>query len=313
MVRSFFKLIRWPNLIIILMSLSFLLWFIIRPGLGPLAGGAGLTLKTFILLALAVVFTAIGGYIINDIKDVAPDKINKPGKNSIGVAFTVNQAYILYGIFAVTGVILGTVVSVMLHKFNFSLIFLLTAGLLWFYATTYKGQPLTGNLVVAFLSALSFGLVFLYELFALQLGKITFSVDPRALNVVFTLVLIYMAFAFLVSLLREVVKDVEDLEGDEKTGCRTFAVVYGVRNSRILALAVATVGLLAAFAFQWYFYLNGYFLLVFYFALIDILFAAVIIKLLQATEKLHFSKLSVFIKLLMLAGILSMILFYFEL
>jgi 4-hydroxybenzoate polyprenyltransferase len=312
MIKSFFKLVRWPNLIIILMSMAFLLWFIIRPGLGLRFGNEGLTLTEFILLAIAVIFTAIGGYIINDIKDMAADRINKPGKNSIGATFTVNRAYLLYGFFAVAGVISGTVVSVMLHKMDFSLIFLLTAGLLWFYATAYKGQPLTGNLVVAFLSALSFGLVFLYELFALQQGNVSLTIDPVGLHVVYTVVLIYMAFAFLVSMLREVVKDIEDVEGDEKTGCRTFAVAYGIQNSKILALAVGAVGLLTAFGFQWFFFQKGYFLLVFYFILIDILFAVVIIKIRRAKERMHFSKLSVFIKLLMLAGILSMILFYFE-
>ncbi|MBE0651172.1 MAG: geranylgeranylglycerol-phosphate geranylgeranyltransferase [Bacteroidales bacterium] len=312
MVKSFFKLIRWPNLIIILMSMSFLLWLVIRPGLGPVVKNNGLTLPEFILLAISIVFTAIGGYIINDIKDISADKINKPGKNSIGIVFTVNQAYALYAFFAVTGVASGTAVSIMLHKIDFSLIFLLTAGLLWFYATAYKCQPVTGNLVVAFLSALSFGLVFLYELFALQMEDIHMKIDPVALQIVYSVVLIYMIFAFLVSLLREVIKDIEDEEGDEKTGCGTFAVVYGNHKAKILALVVGIIGLLASFGFQWLFFQKEFFILFFYFILIDILFALVIIKIIQAKEKLHFTKLSVFVKLLMLAGILSMVLFYFE-
>ncbi len=311
MVKSFFKLIRWPNLIIILMSMVFLLWFIIRPGLG-MVEHTGLSLLEFILLALSILFTAISGYIINDIKDIPADRINKPGKNSIGTVFTKKQAYGMYLFFVLAGVVCGTVISIMLHKFNFSLIFVLTAGLLWFYATAYQCQPLTGNLVIAFLSALSFGLVFLYELFALQLGNAHLKINPNALHLVYTIVLIYMIFAFLVSLLREIIKDIEDAEGDQRTGCHTFAVVYGNQKSKIVASIVSFVGLLAAFWFQWFFFQKGFFLLVIYFSLIDILFALIIIKILKAKEKSHFSGLSVFIKLLMLAGILSMVLFYFE-
>jgi len=311
MVKYFFKLIRWPNLIIILMSMVFLLWFIIRPGLGLIENN-GLSLTEFILLAVSILFTAIGGYIINDIKDVTVDRINKPGKNSIGTTFTKAQAYGMYGFFALAGVVCGTVVSIMLHKIDFSFIFLLTAGLLWFYATAYQCQPVTGNLVVAFLSALSFGLVFLYELFALQIGKAHLKIDLNALHLVYTVVLIYIIFAFLVSLLREIIKDIEDAEGDERTGCHTFAVVYGNQKAKIAALIVGFAGLLAAFWFQWFFFQKGFFLLVFYFSLIDILYGWVIIKILRANEKSDFSRLSIFIKLLMLAGILSMILFYFE-
>lgn len=312
MVKSFFKLIRWPNLIIILMSMGFMLWLIIRPGLRPVVGNGGLSLQEFILLALSVLFTAVGGYIINDIKDVESDKINKPGKNSIGVAFTMNQAYGLYGVFTAAGIICGTVVSAMLHKIDFSLIFLLTAGLLWFYANVYQCQPLTGNLVVAFLSAITIGLVLLYELFALQMGTPHLKIDQQALHMVYTIVFIYMIFAFLVSLLREIIKDIEDVEGDEKTGCRTFAVVYGSQNAKIAAVVVSFVGLLAAFWFQWFFFRKGFLLLVFYFCIIDILFGWVIVKILKANTKSSFGGLSLWIKLLMLAGILSMILFYFE-
>jgi 4-hydroxybenzoate polyprenyltransferase len=312
MIKSFFRLIRWPNLIIILASMIFMLWFIIKPGLGLTTGAQGLTILEFVLLVLAVVFTAVGGYIINDIKDVKSDMINKPGRNEVGLAFTAKQAYGIYLVFAIAGVVFGTVVSILLHKIGFSLIFLLTAGLLWFYANAYQCQPLTGNLVVAFLSALSFALVFLYELFAFQLAKAPVIVKPDALHLILTIVLIYMSFAFLVSLIREVLKDIEDVKGDEQTGCHTYAVVYGTQNAKIVALVVEFIGLLAAFWFQWYFYGKGFYLLVIYFSLIDILFGWIIVKTLQAKEKSHFYTLSVLTKVLMLAGILSMVLFYFE-
>jgi len=312
MIKSFFRLIRWPNLIIILASMIFMLWFIIKPGLGLTSGNQGLTIAEFILLALAVIFTAVGGYIINDIKDVKSDMINKPGRNEVGLAFTPKQAYRIYLVFAIAGIVFGTWVSVLLHKTGFSLIFLLTAGLLWFYANAYECQPLTGNLVVAFLSALSFALVFLYELFAFQLLQAPVLIKPHVLHLVLNIVLIYMSFAFLVSLIREILKDMEDVKGDEQTGCHTYPVVYGIHKAKIVALVVEFTGLITAFWFQGYFYGKGFFLLVLYFSLIDLLFGWVIVKTLLAKEKSHFTTLSILTKVLMLAGILSMVLFYFE-
>jgi len=118
------------------------------------------------------------------------------------------------------------------------------------------------------------------------------------------LVLIYMGFAFLVSLLREVVKDIEDMEGDRKTGCLTLPVTYGAKKAKNVAVIINVLGLPASFAIQLFFYRNGFNVLFLFFFLVDLLFAFV--------QKSHFSALSLWIKLLMVTGILSMGLFYFE-
>jgi len=124
--------------------------------------------------------------------------------------------------------------------------------------------------------------------------------------------LIYMGFAFLVSLFREVVKDIEDFAGDDRFGCRTFAVVYGIDKARFLALIVAIIGLIASAWFQYYFYTASFTLLFVYFFLVNALFIWSIYLLLKVNQKEDYSRLSVVIKTLMLLGILSMALFYFE-
>ncbi len=202
-MRTFFKMIRWPNLVMIVLSMTLLLFLLIKPGLG-LTGLIGMSLWEFVLLTVAVLLTAMGGYVINDLKDMQTDALNKPGKNTFETTFTGKQGWIFYWIFTISGILAGSLLSFLLGKGSYSLIFILTAGLLWFYATRYQCQPLVGNIVVAFLSALSFGLVWLYELMALQMYAV--QVDRSALLMVNILVLIYMGFAFLVSLLREVVK-----------------------------------------------------------------------------------------------------------
>ncbi len=308
-MRTFFKLIRWPNLLMVILSMAFLLFLLIKPEL-RLAGNAGMTFAEFLLLVFAVLLTAMGGYVINDLNDLKTDVVNKPGKNSFEKIFTRDQGWILYWVFTVGGILAGSLLSFLLSKSSYALIFIFTAGLLWFYAIRYQCQPLVGNLVVAFLSALSFGLVWLYELMALQVQAI--SVDHSRLLLVNRLVLIFMGFAFLVSLLREVVKDMEDVEGDRQTGCLTLPVTYGIRKAKNTAIAVNLSGLIASFAIQWFFYENGFNVLFLFFFLVDLLFALVLLKLVTANRKAHFSALSLWIKLLMVAGILSMGLFYFE-
>jgi len=308
-MHTFFKLIRWPNLVMIVLSMMLLLFLLIKPELG-LAGNAGMTLAESSLLVFAVLLTAMGGYVINDLKDLKTDALNKPGKNAFEITFTGKQGWIFYWIFTVGGILAGSLLSFLLGKGSYSLIFILTAGLLWFYTTRYECQPLVGNLVVAFLSALSFGLVWLYELMALQIQAM--AVDHSRLLLVNSLVLIYMGFAFLASLLREVVKDMEDVEGDQQTGCLTLPVTYGIRKAKNVAIAVNLSGLIASFAIQWFFYANDFVVLFLFFFLVDLLFSFVLLKLVTADRKEHFRLLSLWIKLLMVAGVLSMGLFYFE-
>ncbi len=309
-MRAFFKMIRWPNLVMVILSMSFLLFLLVRPGLGLAASALGLGLAGFLLLVVAVLLTAMGGYVINDLKDLQTDAVNKPGENPFETTFTGKQGRVFYLVFTVGSILAGGLLSFMLGKGSYSLIFVLTAGLLWFYATRYQCQVLMGNLVVAFLSALSFGLVWLYELMALQMHAI--QVDRSVLLMVNILVLIYMGFAFLVSLLREVVKDIEDVEGDRQTGCLTLPVTYGAKKAKNVAVIINVLGLLASFAIQWFFYKNGFNLLFLFFFLVDLLFAFVLMKLVNAKQRIHFNALSLWIKLLMVAGILSMGLFYFE-
>lgn len=284
---------------------------VIRHTLGPDAVNAGLSVFEFILLVFAAVFLAAGGYIINDIVDGAADQVNKPGQNTIGTVFSMRQAYLYYWIFTIAGVVAGTVLSLMVHQVTFSVIFFLTAALLYSYARNYQCRPLSGNLIVALLSALSFGLVFVFELMELNNHHTSIQLSQQAFQLVFKATLVYMSFAFLVSLLREVVKDIEDVEGDRNTGCRTFAVTTGKNKARILALIVALLGLAASFVIQRVFYSRMLWFLFYYFFLVDILFGFIIFKLLKAREKSHFSSLSLWIKVLMLTGVLSMALFFF--
>ena len=309
---AFLKLIRWPNLLLIVISMKLLLFFVISPVLGLPWLAGGMNVLEFSLLVGATLFIAIGGYLINDFFDMNVDSVNKAGGNLVGGKFSVLFTQTFYWIFTITGVLMGVLLSYLLNQINYALVFLFVAGLLWFYSEKYQCQPLVGNVVVAILSALSFGLVWLFEFFALSNHAQLFTEVQANFRLVNRLVLIYMGFAFLVSLLREVVKDIEDFAGDDRFGCRTFPVVYGKTKARRLALIIAIAGLLAAFWFQYYFFTASFNIVFVYFFIVDALFVANIFLLLKAKEKSDYSKLSILIKLLMLAGVLSMALFYFE-
>ena len=311
-MTSYLKLIRWPNLIIIVLSMSLILFFVIAPGLGIVPLSAGLSSFEFTLLLASTILIAIGGYIINDVFDINTDSINKQGNIIIGNTITIEFANKLYWITTIVGVLLGVLLSYLVNQINFGLIFLFSAGLLWFYSQKYQCQPIIGNIVIAFLSALSFGLVWLFEFYALSNNAESFVDAQTNFPLVNRLTLIYMGFAFVVTLLREVVKDIEDYKGDNRFGCTTFTVKYGVSASKILALIVAYFSLLASLYIQYYFYKAEYYLLTSAFFIINIMFVVIIVFLHKALLVNSYSKLSVLIKILMLVGILSMILFYFE-
>ena len=309
MIKAFFQLIRWPNLFLLVLSMYLMYVPIVQHLMGIRSATAGLDTIGFLLLVTATLLLAAGGYIINDMEDVEADNVNKPGKNNIGTMFTVQQAQVLYTLTTLGGVAAGALVSFRVDRPEFVLIFLFTAGLMWSYAKGYQYRPLLGNLLVAFPSASSFGLVFLFQVLALQ--NQTVDVGLQAYRLTLHVTLVYISFAFLVSLLREVVKDMEDIEGDRLVGSRTFVIVYGLQKAKNLSLTVAFVGLIASFLMQWVFLSQSLLLLFYYFFLVDFLFGYIIYKLMQAKEKKDYAALSRWIKLLMLTGVLSMALFYF--
>lgn len=309
---SFLKLIRWPNLLLIVISMVFLLLFVISPLLGTGWFVTGLNELEFTLLVLATIFISIGGYLINDFFDMDADRINKPGKNTVGGKWSVSTVQLLYWIFTIAGIVTGATLSWMAGRLNYSLVFVFSAGLLWFYSERYQCIPVVGNAVIGFLSALSFGLVWLFYFFTLSRDADAFTSTQAGFSLVNHFVLIYMGFAFVTGFLREVVKDIEDKEGDERFGCNTFAVAFGQTKGKILAIAIAVIGLTATILTQIYFYSADFNLLLGYFVLIDLAFLITIILLLKAKTKPDFKKVSAFTKLLMFIGILSMLLVYFE-
>lgn len=312
-IKDLFSLVRWPNLIIILITMLLMLFCLINPALGLAPFEAGLSWIELMLLMASVLAITKGGYIINDLVDINTDSVNKPGKNLVGNRISESTAQVLYWITTLSGIAASVLFSYLLHKISYSLIFLFSAGLLWFYSQKYKCQPLVGNMVVAVLSSLSFGLVWLFTFFALSNQGIEFAQVQSSFLLTNKLVLIYVGFAFLITLLRELIKDLEDYTGDNRFGCRTLPVVYGKGVAKVIALFTAYLSLAGLVWVDFYYFQMHYYGVAGWFILIIVLLVLIIVRLHRATEKPDFASLSRLSKRLMLLGIVSLIFFYFEL
>jgi 4-hydroxybenzoate polyprenyltransferase len=269
----------------------------------------------FLLIVLSTVLIAAGGYVINDFFDKDIDAANGIGKVHDFSGWTMKT---LYFVFSIIGIAIGLYLTYALKLRQFALTYLLTAALLYFYSASYKRLPLVGNFVVAFLTAVA---VFLpafadYELqYAFRDIKLpVINNKMYNLRLIIAIAAAYAFFAFLISLVREIIKDMEDIEGDREFGCNTLPIVAGINNAKLIAigLLLLIVGLILFLQIKqaWWESLPvfGYTIL---FVQVPLLILSV--KLFLSDEKKHFKVASMIAKVVMVGGILSLPVFkYFS-
>jgi 4-hydroxybenzoate polyprenyltransferase len=295
---AYLRLVRLPNLLM----LALMLWVFKYGFLDGNHAPQALNGWQYALLVFATVFIAAAGYVINDIFDQETDSVNRPKRRIVGVSVAENKAYRLYIALNVAGVALGFVVANIVGKPVFSALFIMISITLYMYASGLKQNLLTGNVIVAALLALSVLTVGIFDLYPI------ITPDNRAeLGLMFKILLDYAAFAFLINLLREIVKDAEDIEGDDEAGMHTLAVVLGrSRTARLLFwssfLPVALLG--------WY--INHYFIAFGLFLVAGYALALVLapllyftVKISRARSKKDFRHLSGVLKAVIFLGILS--------
>ena len=307
---AFFRLIRWPNLFFIGLTQSLFYYCILLPGLydghgleysvtGPFTPGR------FWLLSLSSVLIAAAGYIINDYFDLNIDRVNKPDRLVVDKVIKRRWAILWHWILSGLGVLLGFYVSWKIGNLLVGLANLGCVILLWFYSTTFKRKLLIGNVIISLLTA--------WVILVLYVCEFKFAVfhDPnfhQRLSRVFKFAVLYGGFAFIISLIREVVKDIEDMEGDTRYGCRTMPIVWGVNTAKVFAATWIVVLTGSLIVIQFYVLQYGWWLIVPYCILLLILpLTWVLRKLYQAVTPAVYHSLSSLIKAIMLVGILSMI------
>lgn len=307
----YLKIIRPLNLLIIALTQLFLRYFIVSSYFGLSGIQPVFSIIHFILLVLATVFIAAGGYVINDYFDQKADHINKPEKQIAGSFIPEKKLIRYYLMLTVSGLVLGLYLSFEVDYLILGLIFLAVSAMLWSYSARYQKTVLIGNLMIAVMSALVILIEWVFEFFALKAEPILFVDVVNQLNTIHIIVLAYAGFAFFVTLIREIIKDIEDLKGDEQQQFKTLAIVAGIPGAKRLALSLHLMSILLLAICQYYLYTQNLQFVFWYVTIaVQLLFLFVIYYLITAQSKKQFHFLSQAYKIIMVAGILSMQIFF---
>lgn len=270
--------------------------------------GIDVSLNTFnfLLLVVATLCIAAAGNIINDIYDVEIDKINKPEKVLIGKKISEQTANQLFIVLNVIGVAIGFYLANSIGKPAFAALFIVFSALLYLYASYLKGMFLIGNLLVSALVAMSLIIVALFDL----LPAVTLE-NQVSQSAVFKIVLYYSLFAFSINFIREIVKDLQDINGDKKGGMNTLPIAIGRKRATSI---VFILGVLMVLGVIFYMYVHLYnqqtLMLYFLFAIVAPLLYFCI-KAWDAETLKQYAFLSKLLKIIMFLGICSIPLFSF--
>lgn len=319
---NFLRLIRFPNLVIVALTQYLLQYYILLPELKKVNLMPLLPNFEFFLLVFSTILIAAGGYIINDIEDVEIDKLNKPEKKQIvGRIYPLSISWKMYIFSIVLGFTISIYLALFIHNIVQILIYPAAVGLLYAYSKWWKRQPLIGNLVVAFFCAFVAWIVFYAEKINFISEKLHYVVARNELSfrgyeanffsegtqqegsdfLKFTFVG-YAAFAFISTFFREIIKDIEDVQGDKAGNCRTLPVVIGVESSKKWAFLVGLIFLSLVVIFS--FILRGEWIKTLTLNLtisLPIIYA--LFLLVKSHKKEDFSFLSKLAKLIMLSGL----------
>lgn len=272
--QSLLKLTRFWNLLIIGLAQYFTAGFLIS------SWGEVILNFRFFLLCTSTILIAAGGYIINDYYDVKIDFINKPDRVVVGKGITRRFAILFHVVLSTLGILIGLFLSKKVAAFNVASVFLL-----WLYSNSLKRLPFVGNFTVALLTGLS---IYMVDLF-FKVGN--------------PLVIIYALFSFFMTLVREIIKDMEDLRGDNTFGCKTLPIIWGIRKTKLFIYCVLVLFSVAVLLLN-YFYVGMpvyYFLITLFIPLLLLL-----TRLIRADTTKDYAWLSGFCKWIMLLGILTM-------
>ena len=299
-MHPIFNLIRWKNLIIIALAQLLIKYALLE----PFGVQTHLDFLGILLLILATICIAAAGNIINDINDIETDFVNKPNKIIIGKSVSEKTAYTLFITLNLVGVGIGFYLSHLINKAPFFSIFVIISILLYIYATYLKRTLLIGNIVISILVALSILIVGVFELLP--------AITPQNKQIQFTffkVIIDYAMFAFIINFLREIAKDIEDIDGDYKAGMNTLPIALGrERAKNILTLLNFIPLVIIIFYIVSTLYKQpiavGYFLM---FVIAPLLYTT--IKTFNAETKKDFNNLSNMYKLVMLFGTLSLLLY----
>jgi 4-hydroxybenzoate polyprenyltransferase len=310
--KAFIQLVRWPNLVFIAVTQLIFLYCIER----PIFIEAGIQTNVrgiyFLCLVVASVCIAAAGNIINDYFDLNIDQVNKPNKVVVDRIISRRWVIVWHLMLSIVGIALGFIIDIYTNVRFLGIANLITVLLLFFYSISLKKKFLVGNVVISLLTAWVIMVITYCETnHLLDVFRTDSSLQADKLS---RFTFLYAGFAFIISLIREVIKDMEDIEGDRRFGCKTMPIVLGLNATKVFVLVWLTVLIVAliivqfyVLQFGWWFWVSALYCFLF------VVFPLVKIfnQLIKAQTATDFHKISSIVKVVMLMGILSMLFFYF--
>lgn len=297
---KYLRLIRYQNLLLLaFMQLIFRYGFLKLQNIS-----LALNHFQYALLVLSTVLIAAAGYVINDILDQETDYDNRPDKIIVGRLISEKTAYNMYFVLNILGVGIGYYLANVIQKPSFAGVFIIISATLYMYATNLKQMLLIGNILVALLLSLSVLIIGLFDLL-----PATYDGNRQIMGDIFAILIHYSIFAFILNLIREIVKDMEDVDGDYNQGMSTLPIAVGISKT---SKVVFVLGLIATLVLL--FYINSN-LMSFglYYAVVYALFFVVapliffVVKIWSAKTKEEFHLLSRVLKWVIFFGILSVL------
>ncbi|PKA82551.1 4-hydroxybenzoate polyprenyltransferase [Ulvibacter sp. MAR_2010_11] len=276
---SLFSIIRGYNILVIVLAQYLTSVYILAPKLPVKKVLFDINL---LMLVLASASAIAGGYIINSFYDSEKDLINRPRKTMLDKLVSQRTKLSAYFIFNFLSVVFASYVS-----FRAVVFFSLYIFGIWFYSHKLKKYPFIGNITAAILAVVPFFAVFIYY------GN-------------FDLVIfVHATFLFLIISMRELVKDLENLQGDLAQNYRTIPVVYGEIVSKRMLTLLSLLTLLPAFLLITKFEI-GYMHYFFYGSILSLI--VFLLVLWYSEKKIHYVILHNILKFIIVIGVFSIVL-----
>jgi len=270
-IKAVFKIIRPLNILITFIS-------VIVGGI--IALKSNFIPQSLLFAALAEALTFSSGNIINDIFDLEIDKINRPERVLPSRIITINLAGIIYLLFALLAVYISYNINPTVFK-----IILITNIILFLYSFIIKKMILIDNVIVSVIVGSAF------IVGSASVGNISAGYIP-------------FVFALLINFTREIVKDMEDIKGDSASGIKSFPSVFGFGNSKIIIL-LSTIVLIIITFYPYIFDIYGFVYLLIILIVVDPFLVFILIKLFKNDTIENFKKVSIYLKVTMLFGLIA--------
>lgn len=300
-MRTIFNMLRVPNLLIIASTFLLLRYLVFIPVYQAYSMAPEMGSLLYLLMITATILIAASGYISNDYFDVVTDRINKPDKQYIGVQITAGSALAAALSLSIFAIALAIWLTILMQNWLPAVILIIALAVAWWYAFQLKKSLLWGNIAVAGMSAGTIAMAWMIENQCSQ-------VQGEPFRIITGIITAISLFAFLLSLQREIVKDIEDIKGDRLINCKSLPIVKGIPFTKTILLSITIITFILLIIAQIYLVqLSRIIAVVWLLICVEIPLMYFLMSLTSSKIKSDYHKLSTLLKWIMLGGMGSII------